>query len=98
MSTNLRVWFVGDLKVREENDGVTLSWQGLEYSEIPVTQERITRLMREFVKFKPDDPSLAIKYALTDFDDGMYFLADWREGEYSKEYLAWMKGLFLNEI
>lgn len=98
----MRVTIVGDLKIKEENDGVTFSWQGLEYSELPVTQHRISQIQTVFQKFKPDDPLLAIDFALDDqgeFADNAYnFLEAWREGEYWPDYIVWIKVKFLKGL
>lgn len=94
----MRVNFVGDLKIKEEDDGVTFSWQGLEYSETPVTQERLAAIQKVFEKYKPDDPLLVIEYVLTESCDIHAVLEMWYEGEYAQDYVAWVKKKFRGSL
>lgn len=92
----MQVRILGDLKIKEENDGVTFSWQGLEYSEIPVTQVRITQIRQVFERFKPDSPLWAIDFAIQSGD--LFFLEEWRERVINPDYIAWLKAKFLEAL
>lgn len=92
----MQVRIVGDLKIKEENDGVTFSCQGLSYSEIPVTQHRLSQIQTIFQKFRPDDPILAIEYAIK--EGNIPFLEEWSEGIYATDYVEWLKEKFLKVL